>query len=204
MHLRASVSPWAKIQIMTVASWKKKCQRTSYLLYRGSGCFHGQSDWTVRKGDEQDLNGCVCFQGSCTDEPLRAHVLWQTRIRPLLGQKQLSLAKLSLWWEQPVFRMRSLKAVRIDQVWSRWNQVPKINGIREECRLLQTFVVKNTLNAHSLFGLKDASASSFCHLLSLRIQGKERKKRRKGISDARRQSRVKFHLQRWIGNRCFT
>lgn len=99
-------------------------------------------------------------------------------IRPLLGQKPLSLAKVSLRCEQPVFRMRSLKAVRIDQVWPRWNQVPKINCIREECRLLQTFMIKSILNAQSLFGLKDVSASSFCQLFSLRIQEKERKEER--------------------------
>lgn len=38
-------------------------------------------------------------------------------------------------------------------------------------------MVKNILNAQSLFGLKDVSAGSFCQF-SLRIQGKERKEER--------------------------
>lgn len=88
------------------------------------------NDWTVEKKTSKtkmDISN-ITGQGHwwSSDSPR----VVADKDKTSVGPEPVNLAKLSLCCKQPIFRIRSWKAVRNNLMWPHGNQVPKLKCIR--------------------------------------------------------------------------
>lgn len=138
------------------------------------------------------VNGQLCGECCCSVSWQRADCCWA---------RTSQLTKLSVCRKQPILGTGSVNTVRIDWMGSHGKSRAHLDCFREgmgsEC-------CRHHGKEHPecpASCVKYIFASSFCQIFFFKgLRGVKEK----CIWDARTQRHVKFHLWRWIGNRCFT